>query len=394
MRLTPFGAVPCLLFAQAAAQTPLTYEQIQAKARSAPEHWRTEALVAERQLQLQESRGFLREGPSLALTAGPRRTPGTPGTTDRGLEVDLPLFLSPKLRTGLSERLGEAHPLLKEAARREGGLRLRAAYLDAWLALRMVALREEDLAIVERWLQAAHVRFEAGADPAFQVALVESERLKMQQDLDEARTQEALAWGTLTVLAEIPNTPVPLAEPGPVPVIQPGELGQRLQDSPLRKALVAQADLEERSLRLKEAQALSRWSLRGSFAQEGEDKVMRFGVAVRLPRFGESATIRSSTDAQILAVQGQARQALAEFDARTAGALSRLQKAPADATLPDFTQAIQAVGLRLQEGRERPSDALPIRRQLLEGQRASLQRIHAQHLLAAELQTLMNEVHP
>jgi outer membrane protein TolC len=379
---------------QAVAQTPLTFEQIQAKARPAPEQWRTEALVAERQLQLQESRGFLREGPTLSLTAGPRRSPGAPGTTDRGLDVDLPLFLSPRLRAGLSESLGLAHPLLVEAARREAGLRLRAAYLDAWLASRMIALREADLATVERWFQAAQARFEAGADPAFQVALVESERLKTLQDLDEARTQEALAWGALTALADLPASPVPLAEPGPVPVIPPGEPGRRLQDSPLRQALVAQAGLEEHSLRLKEAQSLSRWSLRGSFAKEGEENVTRFGVAVRMPRFGESASVRSSTETQIRAVQGQARQALAEFDARAAGALSRFQKAPAAGPLPDFTQAIQAVGLRLQEGRERPSDALPIRRQLLEGQRASLQRTHTQHLLAAELQTLMNEVHP
>ena len=49
---------------------------------------------------------------------------------------------------------------------------------------------------------------------------------------------------------------------------------------------------------------------------------------------------------------------------------------------------------RLQEGRERPSEALPIRRQLMEAQMASLRRVHTQHLLAAELKTLMPEVNP
>lgn len=392
MRPSLFGVVPCLLIVQAAAQTPLTFEQIQAKARPAPEQWRAEALVAERQRQLQESRGFLRDGPTLALSAGPRRIPGAPGTTDRGIEVDLPLFLSPKVRAGLSEKLGQTHPLLKEAARREGALRLRVAYLDAWLASRMIALSEADLATVEQWFQASKTRFEAGADPAFQVSLVESERLKIEQYLDEARAQEARSWGTLSALAEVPAAPCPLADPGPVPRILPGDLARHMQESPLRKALLAQADLEERSLRLKEAQTLSRWSLRGSFAQEGEEKVTRFGIAVRLPRLGESSAIRSSTETQIRAVQSQARQALTELDARTAGAISRLQRA-SPASVPDFTQAIKAVGLRLQEGRERPSEALPIRRQLLEGQMASLRRIHAQNLLTAELQALLLEEH-
>jgi hypothetical protein len=71
-----------------------------------------------------------------------------------------------------------------------------------------------------------------------------------------------------------------------------------------------------------------------------------------------------------------------------------LEKATPIATIPDFSQAIAAVGLRLQEGRERPSEALPIRRQLLEAQMACLRRIHAQHLLTAELQTLLPEVNP
>ncbi|BDU72031.1 TolC family protein [Mesoterricola silvestris] len=392
MRHIPFGAVACLLAVQATAQTPLSFTDIQSKARPAPEQWRTEALLAERRLQFQESRGFLREGPALSLSAGPRRTPGAGTTTDRGLEVDLPLFLSPGVRSALATSLGRAHPLLAEAARREGALRLRVAYLDAWLASRILALKETDLATVEGWLRAAQARFDAGADPAFQVSLVEGERLKIQQDLDEARIQEARTWGALVALADLPAAPLPLGDPGPAPVLAADGLERGLQEGPLRKALLAQADLETRSLRLKEAQALSRWSLRGGFAREGQDQVAKFGAALRLPRPGETAAIRSSTEAQVRAVQGEARQALADLDARAASALSRMRKAQAGSAPPDFLRAIQAVGLRLQEGRERPSEALPIRRQLLESQMASLRRTHAQHLLAAEIQTLLPEV--
>ncbi len=139
---------------------------------------------------------------------------------------------------------------------------------------------------------------------------------------------------------------------------------------------------------------MSRWSLRGSYAQEGEDKITRFGVAVRLPRPGEGSSVRRSTEAQIQAVQGETRQALAELDARTQATLARIASPSREEKLPDFGQAIAAVGLRLQEGKERPSEALPIRRQLLEAQMASLRRTRTQHLLAAELQTLLPEVNP
>jgi hypothetical protein len=46
----------------------------------------------------------------------------------------------------------------------------------------------------------------------------------------------------------------------------------------------------------------------------------------------------------------------------------------------------------LAEGKERPSEALPIRRQLLEAQVARLRRLHANHLLIAELQALTEGV--
>lgn len=394
MRTPSFGALPCLLLAQAAAQTPLTFHDIQSKARPAPEWSRAEALLAERGLQLQESRGFLREGPTVALMAGPRRAPGAATSTDRGFEVDLPLFLSPGRRAALEASLGKAHPLLREAARREDRFRLKRAYLDAWLASRAAGIRAADLATVERWLQAAQVRLEAGADPAFQAALVEGERLKVQQELDEARIQEARAWGDLTALADLPETPAPLADPGPLEAIDPAALAPRLKDNPLRAALLAQAELETQGLRLKEAQALGRWSLRGSHASEGDEKVTRFGLALRLPRPGESAAVRRATEAQLRVVQGEARQALAELDARVAALLARLPKTPTALATPDFARALAAVSLRLQEGRERPSDALPIRRQLLESQMAALRRIHTQHLLEAELQTLLPEAQP
>jgi hypothetical protein len=391
MRFIPTGALPCLLALQAVAQAPLQFQDIQSRARRAPELGRTETLLAERRLQLQESRGFLREGPTLAFSAGPRRGPGGESHTDQALELDLPLFLSPKVQASLEESLGQAHPLLLDVARRDAALRLRAAYLDAWLAARLLTLREADLRTVEAWLQAARARVESGADPAYQVALVEGERLKVRLERDEARVQTGRCWAVLVGLADLPRTPQPLADPGSPEALPAGDVPPRLQEAPQRKALLAQLEMEERSLRLKESLSLSRWSLRGSHAREGEEQVTRLGLALRLPRLGEGAALRRATESQVKNLQGEGQAALAELDARIQATLARLPEFQSE-DAPDFTRAIEAVGLRLQEGREKPSEALPIRRQLLEAQMASLRRLHAQHLLHAEIHSLLPEV--
>lgn len=391
MRFPTLGVLVALLAMRAWGQAPLTYAEIQAKARPSLDQLRADVQLAENSMQLNEARGFLREGPTVAFSAGPRRTPGAPTTTDRSFEVDVPLFLSPGRRADLESALGAAHPLLREAARREGALRLRAAYLEAWLAARVVALREADTATVARWGKAAQARFEAGADAGFQVSLVEGEGLKARQELQEARQRQAQAWAALVALADLPPTPAPLADPEP-PAALPVEAP--LEQSPLHRALQAQAELEERSLRLKEAQQASRWSLRGGHAQEGDERVTRLGLAVRLPRPGENSALRRSTEAQLQALRGGARVALAELEARYRTALARLKDASNEERLPDFGRALQAVELRLQEGKERPSEALPIRRQLLEAQEAHLRRLHSRQLLSVELECLLPEVKP
>jgi hypothetical protein len=88
-------------------------------------------------------------------------------------------------------------------------------------------------------------------------------------------------------------------------------------------------------------------------------------------------------------LQGEYRQSLAELDARILGVVSRFQKASAVSPVPDFTRAIQEVGQRLEEGKDQPSEAFPIRRQLLEAQMAALKRIQARHAITAEIQYLL-----
>ncbi|MDE3032866.1 MAG: TolC family protein, partial [Acidobacteriota bacterium] len=253
------------------AQAPLSYADLLARVRPTTEQARLDVRLAEVQGQLQDTRGWLREGPSASVEGAARRPSGLPAYTDKAVELEFPLFLAPGTRRDLEASLGRAHPLLVEAARREAALRLKFAYLDAWLAQRTLALREADLATVERWLAVTRRRAGKGKEAAYQADLVEGERLKAQQDLDEARTRMAAAWAGVVALAEVPATPVALADPGPVQPVPEEGVESRLRQGPLRQALEAQAELEAKSLRLKEAQALSRWSLRTAYGTEAED---------------------------------------------------------------------------------------------------------------------------
>ncbi len=398
MRRVLLGALPCLLLAQAPASPPaapaFTFESILRHARPGLEQLRLAAWLAERNREVSGSAGFLREGPTLGLTTGPRRAAGLPGTSDQTADVDLPLFLSPGARNSLVRALDQADPLLREAARRESLLRLRQAYLDAWLEQEVARLRQQDLRTVEVWLKAAQVRLESGADPAFQVALVEGEILKAQLELADSRRRASAAWSTLRSQTDLPEQPVPLADPGPVPAQDSSKLASGYQSAPLRRALSARLEVERENLRHREALGLSRWSLRGSYAKEGEDRIAKVGMAYRFSRPGEAAALRRETEAGLASLQRELEIALTELDGRFQSALERLQILGGMAPSRSFQAAIQAVGLRLQSGRERPSDALPIRRQLLEAEVAGLRRQHAQHLIQAELQALTEGVTP
>ena len=140
--------------------------------------------------------------------------------------------------------------------------------------------------------------------------------------------------------------------------------------------------------------ATSRWSLRGSYAREGLERITKVGFAYRFPRPGEGQAIRREAEANLQATTRELEVALLELDARFQSAVTRLQSAAAPTPFTAFDTALKAVSLRLSEGKERPSEALPIRRQLLEAQVASLRRLTAAHLLSAELQALTEGVNP
>lgn len=397
MRMSPLAAlwaallsVP-LLAQQGASPSPLSYAEIAARARPAPGLLEAEATLAEARHALASTRRGLREGASLGASTGPRRGANGAVTADRAVDLDLALFLDAPVRREAERTLGEVEDALRAAPQLDLAHRLRRAYLEAWLEGRVLALRRLDLETVEAWLSAARARYEAGADPAFQVSLVEGEIAKARLEVDESRQRAVEAWGALRALADLPPEPKPLADPDPPGVAAPAkgtELEARFASGTLRRALLARQELEERSVRLRDAVALSRWGVRAGLAREGEDTFGRVGFVVRLNRPGEPEALRQVSEAALSASRRTTEVALAELDTRFRSARERLETASPPESPEAFASAIRAVGFRLQEGKERPSDALPIRRQLLEAQIVSLRRQHALHLAAAEIELL------
>lgn len=384
------GALVCALGASAqepAPPPPLTFEALLAQASRDPGLLRLEADLAARNRQLAATGGLFREGPTLTAEAGRRSGPLATGT-DRVAQVDAPLLLAPTLRAGARASLDQVQRTLPPLAQAEARHRLRLAYLDAWLAQAQLHLRDVQFGLTQSWVQVAQARVDAGSDPAYQVDLVRGDLLRLQQEQGSALRRVRETWGTLRTLAELPPEPGPLADPESPALPPAAGLAEAFQQSLIRQAQRDQSAADRSAFDLQQALRASRWSLKGSYAAEGEERVTRLGLAFRLPRAGERGAERREGAAGHAALAREAEAAEALLDARFRAALARLAVHRSVLPPPRFAASLQAVDLRLQEGRERPSEALLIRRQLLEAENAALQQRHDAHALAAELTLL------
>lgn len=168
----------------------------------------------------------------------------------------------------------------------------------------------------------------------------------------------------------------------------PAGLTEAFQTGLLRLAQQDRSAAERAAFDLQQALRSSRWSLKGTYAAEGEERITRLGLAFRLPRPGELGAERREEAAGRSALARETETASFLLEARFQTALARLATYQDPPPPQRFEASLKAIDLRLQEGRERPSDALLIRRQLLEAESASLQQLHDAHALAAELALL------
>jgi len=391
MRMILCIALPCVLW----ADPPLTLEQALAKSKASIARLSVDADLAEWQSQVKDASGFLRESPSVAVSAGPRVGPGLSGVVDQTVEIDAPLMLRRGPVRQLASTLDVAAPLLQRAADIESRLEVHRAFLGAWAAECIEAIRAEDDLLVQQWLGMAEARIASGADPVFQLELVKGESLKSHLDLEEAKRARVQAWASLAALSDIPNAPQPLQYSQDEGANQlnfgASESEARYQNGALRRAAVARQGLEMGQINLQAAQANSRFSISGSYAKENDERVTKIGLAYRFPRPGELSAKKAGQRAQAEASRRGLELALAELDQRFKSALQTIESNSKSPMAPDTAASMEALTLRLAEGKDRPSDAIPIRRQFLEIRIRELQRKQSLYQAIAELSALTAE---
>jgi hypothetical protein len=345
------------------ASDPLTFDQAAAWLRPHPRELEIEALLAEASSAAVGAGGILLEGPTAGVAAGPRRVDGDT-TGDLSLDVELPLLAGRQRRLDLSRSLDRAAESMRASARSIALADLAVAFSRAWLAQAEVDLRTEDLAIADAWLAATERRVEAGADPPYESILVAGERDRAALDLLAAERDVELAWGELARwssvaradsldLASLPGGAHPASEP----------------DDAARAAIAgieAERELSTLLARARSAAASSRWSLAGDAGREGDERVARVGASYRFARGGERASIEELERSSASLADAEAATHEGEVRARTAAARASAGAAPSSLGSADFEAARRALDARIEEGKERASAVLPLRRQLLE----------------------------
>jgi hypothetical protein len=314
---------------------------------------------------------------------------------DQTVEIDAPLMFNRGPVRQLASRLNAAASILYSAADLENRLAIHRAFLDAWAAERAEAIRAEDDLLVQEWLEIAETRSESGADPAFQLDLVMGELLKSRLDLEEAKRSRIQAWAALVSLSDLPKAPRPLVyaqdDASGVLCTDASGLEGRYQNGALRRAAAARQGLEMGHINLQSAQSNSRFSISGSYAREGDERVGRIGLAYRFPRPGEASAKKAERRALMETSSRNAELALAELDLRFSTAMRTVEPDKNYPKAPDVAASLEALTLRLAEGKDQPSDAIPIRRQFLEIRIRELQREHTHNLAIAELSALTAE---
>jgi outer membrane protein TolC len=170
-----------------AGSAPLTFEDIVRRAAPDPALLARAAGLARLRRELAVTGGSLREGPTLEAELGPRRTEDGARKVEASARIEVPFLSDRRARAEADSRLRDGTPAVLAADAVESRLRLRAAYLDAWLAQERLEVIDAQAQAVERLLESVRKRVEAGADASYESALVEGEMLRSRSDSDGAR---------------------------------------------------------------------------------------------------------------------------------------------------------------------------------------------------------------
>jgi hypothetical protein len=370
-RIAALVLAPMSMLVAAPATAQLDFAEAMARRRPHSAELELEQLVTEALRVAAGGRARAAQGPTTSFEGGPRD--GNAGReTDLSVQIEIPLLAARSERRALAETLPGAAVAMRAGARATADAELANAFVAAWLAQAIAELRQQDVAAVDLWLSAARRRAEAGADPPYEPTLVAGERDRALVERIEAAREVALSWGELKARSAVPGQPEPLALAGLPVVAGAGVQSAEASTSSTRSGIEARRRLTIALARAKTAASNSRWGLAGELAREGEEHLAQLGVAYRLPLRGEKAAIAAAQVAEEALAARHADLRLTEMEAQVAAAKAALASAGPLVATSDLDAAQAALVVRVEEGKERPSQVLPLRRQLLEARVAAL----------------------
>src|SRR5262249_25112204 len=150
---------------------------------------------------------------------------------------EVPFLTDGDARAEADSRLRSASPDILAAEAVESRLRLRTAYLDAWLAQESVTVADAQRESIEQLVASVRKRVDAGADAPYEAALVEGELLLSRSETDAARAAWGEAWSALRALADLPVEPETLAPPATPDMTVPPDVDARFASGLLRRAV-------------------------------------------------------------------------------------------------------------------------------------------------------------
>lgn len=357
-----------LVLAAPESATELRLEHVLAQKFPAAAELQVRAELAALRRELAGSDVYLAERPTYDFWLGARRGDDSAGQTQQDADLEIegewPLLAERSQRDLFARQLQEHAALLEEGAAAAARRDVWLAYLDVWLADRRLALLNDEVTLLERWQDRLHQVVEAGGAAAFELELIGLETETMLFQRQAVAAQHLEAWSALAALVPLPATPARLAEPPPLaapPPALPPEEALALRATAARYEIaVARASFER-------ALATSRFSLLGSAAREGEENVLRFGLSLR-------PVSVQQRQAEVGAATGALAALAREIEIERALLLGRFQVArqlhvalaPTEAESFEARAAkvVAAIELRLIEGKERPAEALALRRQI------------------------------
>jgi hypothetical protein len=327
----------------------------------------TKLLEFEAELARLEGRSW--GSPEIGAGVGPRRTVNDETELDVEVSLELPRLATRPAASALRAAIRDGAELLRAAARREADLVVAELMVRLWSLRSQRELASQEHSSMTRWRNLVAGRVAEGADAPFELTLVEAElaRVTLEQARLEAGIEATVrAIGVFEVATDFKDLGLEAFDaPVPCSALPPEGL--------FMKADKAEQAMAEAVTTMRQRLEQTRWSVSSELAQEGEEQVARVGMRYRtIPRKAIAAQERSRR-AAVVQLTRSLELRRSERASQLATAAARWGRPAVDVTPEQLEAGLNALKARVEEGKDVPSQVLPLMRQLLGAQRLALE---------------------